>query len=89
MNSIYQFQNTIHLVIILIIKYISNIQKINRYLENVGAYAFAKMTDLTKVVFEGQEFLPVKNVRTEHHEQGQYIWDAIFVDYFVDIVLDK
>lgn len=54
--------------------------------ERGGAQLWAKCS---KVVFEGQEFLPVKNVRTEHHEQGQYIWDAIFVDYFVDIVLDK
>lgn len=38
---------------------------------------------------EGQEYLPSKTVRTEHHEQGKYIWDAIFVNYFVDIVIDK
>ena len=54
--------------------------------ERGGVQLWAKCS---KVVFEGQEYLPVKKVRTEHHEQGQYIWDAIFVDYFVDIVIDR
>ena len=54
--------------------------------ERAGVEMLAKCS---KVVFEGQEYLPSKTVRTEHHEQGKYIWDAIFVNYFVDIIIDK
>jgi len=54
--------------------------------ERAGAEMLAKCS---KVVYKGQEYLPVKKVKTEHHESGKYVWDAIFVDYYVDIVLDK
>ena len=54
--------------------------------ERSGAQLYARCG---KVVCEGQEYLPAKTVRTEHHEEGQYVWDAIFVNYFVDIVLDR
>lgn len=43
----------------------------------------------TKLVFEGHEYVPVKKVRVNHLEVEGIAWDSVFVDYLVDIVIDK
>lgn len=43
----------------------------------------------TKLVFEGQDYIPEKKIIVKHFENFGEEWDTIFVDYLINIVLDK
>ncbi|MBP5316217.1 MAG: hypothetical protein J6Y83_00770 [Bacteroidales bacterium] len=43
----------------------------------------------TKLVFEGQDYIPEKKIIVKHFENFGEEWDTIIVDYLITIVLDK